>query len=655
MADQNYNPNANMNKPTVDASVYNQNGTPPVSTGVSTLPVGVSTLPVLNTDPKSVITPLPNVKNTDTSTAQPLSYTGNSIVDALNSGGQASDYASRAKLAAAQGITGYSGTADQNTQLLNKYKAGLLTAQNSGKVAPTTPGDASSQVKDITGQSTADAIAQNNQQAKITSIQDQLKTDPGYMKIQEDYKAYKDTLSQQQSLTEQYAQMEKDANLPGLKLDAMNLKNIIDGTEDDIRTEIQKAGGFATESQVQALSNARNKQNILNYNKLSDQINNVQNHLETMIGLSKEDKANMLEEYKTQIDYDKNIQDYTDKFTKNAADAYNKIISTPGYGYKALYASTGGDPNTIKLVENSLGLAPGSLKSLAEQPTEAWSNPYSLGGNLVQKNNQTGEIRTAVAGKTSSGTTSGNGISQTLADAINAGMIDPNKINSRTLGIYESIAQAQVDAVGAHAGAAGETKAITDLTSYKSTATRVLGVIDKNLPLVANLADKVNQTGVPGLDSFISGVKAYTGNNTDVIKYINSLKTLRSEYAQMLAKGNATTESDKTEAAQAIPAGLSSAGYNALGQQLKLEAGNIIQASDDAIAAARNKSGSNNGAPSTPSSLPPDVQSKISSNLSFSPDGKTAYIPRSVWSTLGSNMDAVLKEAQQEGFTLLVK
>ncbi len=209
---------------------------------------------------------------------------------------------------------------------------------------------------------------------------------------------------------------------------------------------------------------------------------------------------------------------------------------------------------------------------------------------------QTAKYRkeTYIAPPSSSSTgVNGLSVSPTLAAAITAGTIDPNKINSRTLSIYESIAKAAVDAVGAHAGAAGETKAVTDLVAYKSTATRTLGVLEKNLPLVANLADKVNQTGVPGLDSYLQGVKSYTGNNPDVIKYINSVKTLRSEYAQMLAKGNVATESDKHEAEQAIPAGLSGSAYNALGDQLKLEAQNILQASDDAIRAAKDKSSSN--------------------------------------------------------------
>lgn len=49
-----------------------------------------------------------------------------SIVDALNSIGVDSSYSNRSKIAAANGISGYSGTPAQNTNMLNLLKAGSL-------------------------------------------------------------------------------------------------------------------------------------------------------------------------------------------------------------------------------------------------------------------------------------------------------------------------------------------------------------------------------------------------------------------------------------------------------------------------------------------------------------------------------------------------
>lgn len=58
------------------------------------------------------------------STSSSGTYTGTSIVDYLKSIGQDSSFANRKKLAAANGISNYTGTASQNTQLLNKLRGG---------------------------------------------------------------------------------------------------------------------------------------------------------------------------------------------------------------------------------------------------------------------------------------------------------------------------------------------------------------------------------------------------------------------------------------------------------------------------------------------------------------------------------------------------
>lgn len=53
-------------------------------------------------------------------------YKGTSIVSALNEIGVDSSYANRKQIAIRNGITNYTGTAEQNTELLNKLKNGTL-------------------------------------------------------------------------------------------------------------------------------------------------------------------------------------------------------------------------------------------------------------------------------------------------------------------------------------------------------------------------------------------------------------------------------------------------------------------------------------------------------------------------------------------------
>ena len=59
-------------------------------------------------------------------TIKKTNYKGNSIVDGLKSVGVNSSYDNRKKIAEANGIKNYSGTAKQNTELLNKLKKGTL-------------------------------------------------------------------------------------------------------------------------------------------------------------------------------------------------------------------------------------------------------------------------------------------------------------------------------------------------------------------------------------------------------------------------------------------------------------------------------------------------------------------------------------------------
>lgn len=60
------------------------------------------------------------------------SYTGNSLVDYLKSIGKDSSFAARTQYAAQYGIGNYSGTAAQNTQLLNLMRGGSKPAASSG-------------------------------------------------------------------------------------------------------------------------------------------------------------------------------------------------------------------------------------------------------------------------------------------------------------------------------------------------------------------------------------------------------------------------------------------------------------------------------------------------------------------------------------------
>lgn len=74
------------------------------------------------TTPAAPTTPAPAAVAPTPAPVAPAAYGGGSITDYLASKGQASDFASRSKLAATSGITNYTGSADQNTALLTKLR-----------------------------------------------------------------------------------------------------------------------------------------------------------------------------------------------------------------------------------------------------------------------------------------------------------------------------------------------------------------------------------------------------------------------------------------------------------------------------------------------------------------------------------------------------
>ena len=76
--------------------------------------------------PKATAKTTPKTTKKTTNTIKKTAYKGDSIVDGLKSVGVNSSYDNRKKIAQANGIKNYTGTAKQNTELLNKLKKGTL-------------------------------------------------------------------------------------------------------------------------------------------------------------------------------------------------------------------------------------------------------------------------------------------------------------------------------------------------------------------------------------------------------------------------------------------------------------------------------------------------------------------------------------------------
>lgn len=244
----------------------------------------------------------------------------------------------------------------QNTYdaAVNKYKAGWEKTTAAGTPVDSTMGGALKTVQDTVPK---DKPASN----VMPQIID---TEPGFVKsILEANDEYNSPENKRKSYVEEYKSMFGELGINGINEKLLNIDNIINGTEDSIRQEVQATGGFATDSQVLALAQARNKQNIKDYNNLLETKKFAMQQLDTMMQLSMEDRRAAEADFDRKMNFAFKVQEFTEKAKNNATEAYNNVIKNVGYA--GLYSSLQQDPSSVALVEKTLGLSLGGLSQLA--------------------------------------------------------------------------------------------------------------------------------------------------------------------------------------------------------------------------------------------------------------------------------------------------
>lgn len=190
-----------------------------------------------------------------------------------------------------------------------------------------------------------------------------------YQKYLDDFALSQTSQMQGQSLVQQYNQYMQQLGIPGIDAQLLNLKSIMDGREDEIRQQITIAGGFATNEQVEAMTNARNKVTLQNYNNLQNTRNNALNNLTTVMGLAEKDRAYAEKQIDRQLDFDRQKIEYTDKLIRYGEEKMQKNLDR--MGFDGLYSSVNGDPHAVGLIEQSLGLPQGGLLQGALQAEKA--------------------------------------------------------------------------------------------------------------------------------------------------------------------------------------------------------------------------------------------------------------------------------------------
>lgn len=198
-------------------------------------------------------------------------------------------------------------------------------------------------------------------------------------KLTDDYNKAMSTEGQGKSLVQQYQDFTSQLGIPALNTELMNMKNIIDGTEDDVRNEVTKAGGTATESQILAMSSARNKTLIQNYNNLLQTRSDAMQQVQTLVGLSAQDREYASQQIDRQLNFDQQQVDFQQKALTNAQNAIQNSIAT--YGAKSVLqqALASGDSTAVSRINQIM-----SSSGVPFDITTAAKAPPSLDDQLKQ-------------------------------------------------------------------------------------------------------------------------------------------------------------------------------------------------------------------------------------------------------------------------------
>ena len=393
---------------------YNTGATPSANISYGNVNQPAATAPTTPA-PQPTTTPTVTINNTTSGSTQPASQptsttTGapnqgalqmpanGSVVDLLNMAGQDSSFQSRQQLAQQYGIQGYTGSAAQNTDLAKKY----LDAFNANKGTPTP--QTSPDARSALGSYFDNNPAQTDPQK--TAMDGYFAMNPIEKTLYDQINQLLSTPNTTTSFKDEYAKLQTETGLPALNTELMNIKNIMDGTEDDIRAEVEKSGGFATESQVQALVGARNKTLIKQANNLQQQIALKNDYVDHLMQFSEMDRAEVEKQVDRKLGLTEKLAAIQEKITGAAKDNYEKIIENIGYkGFADLFKD---NPTGMKQAEQILGLPAGTLKNEALMATQHQGDYQFVPGT---ENQQSGVFDkttgTFTPNKVSGGTTSG--------------------------------------------------------------------------------------------------------------------------------------------------------------------------------------------------------------------------------------------------------
>ena len=322
--------------------------TPPVSTGTTTAAASTSAVSSgTKTDPNSDAVIPPSTTPPPGSTAEqaqafydanPFIYRPGETIDAYNA------RVSSAGGSAASG--GSTKTYDASGDFISPADQSSIAAEMKKSADLSSGGSALAAFSDATATATGDSSStgsiQSEIEAEMNDIMTQFSTPPASQQ-----KAYNDLIA--------------SSGLNDDQKKALDLKTIMDGTVDDVRAGLTNNGGFATESQIQALASARNVNLSKQYNLLQDGITTKQKWIDDKMKYMGADQQEADTQFEKKYSLINNLQSTLARLQATDATTYyrfqtqqmSKLKTLLTYGQlspdqiSAFSASTGIDPTTL--------------------------------------------------------------------------------------------------------------------------------------------------------------------------------------------------------------------------------------------------------------------------------------------------------------------
>src|SRR3990167_5586522 len=254
-------------------------------------------------------------------------------------------------------IAGGAGGTQPQT-LASKYESGF----NAANAALCATGGGTGGITSAQGASLVNQYSPTRRNDTASAI---VQTDPFLAQLIKSVQDFINPETQAQTLVESYRSMQKELGLEDINEKLISLENVMRGTEEDIKTEIMRGGGTATSSQVRGLVNARNKTFIEEYSMLQRTLESKEKYLNTLVGLDAQDREAASQKFSQAFSMMFNIAEYQQRAQQYTQDSARWVMSQ--IGADGLYDSTGGDPFTVSLLEEGLGLPKNGLSIAANQ------------------------------------------------------------------------------------------------------------------------------------------------------------------------------------------------------------------------------------------------------------------------------------------------